>query len=114
MICALGFAVPIAIPKTLRISTIETVLIDPDKHWVPAEMTLRALFGFTPAEARLAAGISSGAALNTMAGSLGISKKTGRNQLMNIFAKAGVHRQAELVAMVGSTASAARGTLKPI
>ena len=89
------------------------VLIDPDKRWVPTEMTLRSSFGFTVAEARLAARISSGAALDTVVKSLGISKKTGRNQLMNIFAKAGVHRQAELVAMVGSTASAARGTLDP-
>jgi DNA-binding CsgD family transcriptional regulator len=55
--------------------------------------------------------MSRGAALDTVVESLGISKKTGRNQLMSIFAKAGVHRQAELVAMVGSTASAARGTL---
>ena len=87
------------------------VLIDPDRRWVPTDMTLRASFGFTPAEARLAARISSGAALDEAAASLGISKKTGRNQLKIIFAKAGVHRQAELVALVGSTASAARGTL---
>jgi DNA-binding CsgD family transcriptional regulator len=87
------------------------VLIDPDKRWMPSEITLRASFGFTAAEARLAARVSSGAALDSVAGSLGISKETGRNQLKSIFAKAGVHRQAELVAMVNSTANAARGIL---
>jgi DNA-binding CsgD family transcriptional regulator len=87
------------------------VLIDPDKRWIPTETTLRASFGFTAAEARLAARISSGAALESVAESLGISKETGRNQLKSIFAKTGVHRQAELVAVVGSTANAARGKL---
>ncbi len=90
------------------------VLIDPDKRWVPAETTLRASFGFTAAEARLAARISSGAALDSVAESLGISKETGRNQLKSIFAKTGVHRQAELVAVVGSTGNAARGTLDSV
>jgi DNA-binding CsgD family transcriptional regulator/PAS domain-containing protein len=87
------------------------VLIDPDKRWLPAETTLRASFGFTAAEARLAARVSSGAALDSVVESLGISKETGRNQLKSIFAKAGVHRQAELVAVMGSTVNAARGTL---
>ena len=90
------------------------VLIDPNKRWLPAEMTLRASFGFTPAEARLAAKISSGAALEFVAGGLGISKETGRNQLKSIFAKTGVHRQAELVAVVASIGNAARGILKPV
>jgi DNA-binding CsgD family transcriptional regulator len=80
--------------------------IDPDKRWMAAEATLRASFGFTEAEARLAARISGGSALDTVAKSLGISKETGRNQLKNIFAKAGVRRQAELVAVVSSTANA--------
>ena len=87
------------------------VLVDPDKRWVPTEMTLRASFGFTAAEARLAARISSGAALDIATASLGIAKETGRNQLKNIFAKAGVHRQAELVAVLCSSANAAKGTL---
>ena len=68
-------------------------------------------FGFTAAEAKLAARISSGTALDNATESLGIAKETGRNQLKNIFAKAGVHRQAELVAVLASTAKAAKGTL---
>jgi DNA-binding CsgD family transcriptional regulator len=81
------------------------VLIDPDKRSVPTDATLRALFKLTPAEARLAGKVSCGAALDEAAASLGISKETSKSRLKNIFAKAGVHRQAELVALVGSTAS---------
>jgi DNA-binding CsgD family transcriptional regulator len=87
------------------------VLIDPDKRWMPTETTLRASFGFTAAEARLAARISTGVALESVTDSLGISKETGRNQLKSIFAKTGLHRQTELVAVVGSTVTAAKGTL---
>jgi DNA-binding CsgD family transcriptional regulator len=87
------------------------VLIDPDKRWAPTETTLRASFGFTPAEAKLAARISRGAALESVAESLGISKETGRNQLKSIFSKTGLHRQTELVAVISSTLTAAKGTL---
>jgi DNA-binding CsgD family transcriptional regulator len=84
------------------------VLIDPDRRWAPTEMTLRATFGFTPAEARLVSSISSGAPLDAIAASIGITRQTLKTQLKIIFAKAGVHRQAELVALVGSTANVAK------
>jgi DNA-binding CsgD family transcriptional regulator len=77
------------------------ILVDPDKRWVPTEMILRATFGFTPAEAKLTSGISSGAPFCEVVERLCISTKTARNQLLQIFAKAGVHSQAELVALVG-------------
>jgi DNA-binding CsgD family transcriptional regulator len=77
------------------------VLVDPDRRWMPTEIALRASFGFTPAEAKLAARISSGAPLNAVAASLGITKQTLKSLLKIVFAKAGVHRQAELVALIG-------------
>lgn len=83
------------------------IIVDPDKRWSASEATLRSSFGFTFAEARLAARVSSGASLDSVTETLGISKQTGRNQLKSIFAKAGVNRQAELVAMIGSTAAVA-------
>jgi DNA-binding CsgD family transcriptional regulator len=89
------------------------VLIDPDRRGVFKETTLRASFGFTAAEAKLAARVSSGASLDSVTESLGISKETGRNQLKSVFAKTGVHRQAELVAVMGSTLNAANGTTQP-
>ena len=89
------------------------VLIDPDRRWAPTEMTLRATFGFTPAEARLVSSISSGAPINAVAQSLRITKQTLKTKLKTIFTKAGVHRQAELVALVGATASVAKALGSP-
>ena len=89
------------------------VLIDPERPWALAEMTLRATFGFTPAEARLVSNISSGVPLLEVAQSLGITQQTLKTKLKTIFAKAGVHRQAELVALVGSTASVAKALKSP-
>lgn len=54
----------------------------------------------TPAEARLAARLASGEALETAAEALGIARETARNQLKAVFAKTGTSRQAELVALL--------------
>jgi len=89
------------------------VLIDLERPWAPAEMTLRATFGLTAAEARLVSSISSGVPLNEVAQNLGITQQTLKTQLKTIFAKAGVHRQAELVALVGATASVAKALGSP-
>jgi DNA-binding CsgD family transcriptional regulator len=41
-----------------------------------------------------------GEALEVVAEKFGIAKETGRSQLKSIFAKTGVHRQAQLVALL--------------
>ncbi len=89
------------------------VLIDPDKRWQPPEIALQAGFGLTPAEARLTARVATGAKLETIAHEAGIAKETGRYQLKSIFAKTGVHSQAELVALCSSAFSQAMGLNKP-
>jgi DNA-binding CsgD family transcriptional regulator len=63
---------------------------------------LRSAFGLTGAEAKLAAQLASGDALERAAERLGIAKTTARNQLRAIFSKTGVHRQAELVALLAT------------
>jgi DNA-binding CsgD family transcriptional regulator len=65
---------------------------------------LRMAFGLTQAEARLAAGLAGGAALDEVAAQIGISKETARSQLKAIFAKTGAHRQPELVALLARLA----------
>ena len=85
------------------------VLIDPDKRWRPPELALQRAFGLTPAEAKLAAKISAGVRLETIATEHGIAKETGRNQLKSIFAKTGVHSQAELAVLCGSTVTRTMG-----
>jgi DNA-binding CsgD family transcriptional regulator len=75
------------------------VLVDPEKRGGPPEASLRSGFGLTAAEARLAARLAAGETIDAVAGELGIAKETARNQLKSIFAKTGVRRQAELVAL---------------
>ena len=53
----------------------------------------------TVAEARLAARLACGEALETIADDLKITKETARFHLKRVFAKTGVRRQAELVAL---------------
>jgi DNA-binding CsgD family transcriptional regulator len=60
-------------------------------------------FGLTPAEARLASLIASGASLDEIPEHLGITRDTARNQLKAVFAKTSTHRQAELVALLSGT-----------
>jgi DNA-binding CsgD family transcriptional regulator len=65
----------------------------------PAAILARA-FRLTPSEAKLASIIARGAAPETAARELNISRETVRNQLKSIFAKTGTHRQGELVALL--------------
>ncbi|MFK0688791.1 helix-turn-helix transcriptional regulator [Mesorhizobium sp. IMUNJ 23033] len=66
----------------------------------PNELRLRAAFGLTAAEARLAARLASGDGINAAAIALGISRETARTQLRAVFAKTNTHRQAELATLV--------------
>jgi DNA-binding CsgD family transcriptional regulator len=74
------------------------VLVDPERRARPPEAILRTVFSLTAAEARLASRLATGESIETSAEKLGIARDTARNQLKSIFAKTGVHRQAELVA----------------
>jgi DNA-binding CsgD family transcriptional regulator len=60
--------------------------------------TLRAIFGLTAAEAKLAGAIGCGEDVSGYASRVGLSQSTVRNQLKSVFAKVGVSRQADLVA----------------
>src|SRR5690606_33060471 len=66
------------------------------------EAGLRASFGLTPAEARLAHMIAQGVRLSGAAETLGIKTSSARTVLKRVFAKMDVSRQAELVAKVYS------------
>lgn len=84
------------------------VFVDPDTHPQPPEVALRACFGLTCAEARLARRVSSGEELKTAADHLEITYETARSQLKAVFAKTETHRQAELVALLTRLASTAQ------
>lgn len=66
----------------------------------PQATILSAAFGLTPAEARLAALVATGASPEQAAAELQLSRDTVRNQLKAVFAKTDTHRQAELVALL--------------
>jgi DNA-binding CsgD family transcriptional regulator len=70
----------------------------------PSGAQLRALFGLTPSEARLAQLLACGDTVEEVAQALGVKLTTVRSQVAVIFSKTGVHRQAKLVAMLSRIA----------
>jgi DNA-binding CsgD family transcriptional regulator len=70
----------------------------------PEPDIIQALFDLTPAEARVAAGIAGGQTLTEIALDAGVSIHTVKTQLKAVFEKAGVSRQAELVALLAGIA----------
>ena len=79
------------------------MLIDPEQKRQSPEGLLRNMFNLTRAEAKLAMRLANGATVEAASDGLGITKSTARNQLKAVFAKMGVHRQAELVSLISAT-----------
>ncbi len=69
---------------------------------------LGAAFNLTPGEARLAGLIADGLGPQDAAAALGITRNTARTHLKRIYAKAGVHSQAELVRLLSRGSIALR------
>jgi DNA-binding CsgD family transcriptional regulator/PAS domain-containing protein len=81
-------------------AAVAVFLADPEDRGSNEIGTLVRLFGLTPAEARLAAAVATGAPLAEVADALGIGRETARTQLRSVFAKTGTTRQAELVRII--------------
>jgi len=79
------------------------VIADPEKRDLLPADRLRALYGLTPAEARLAARLALGDDLRSAAASLGIGYATARTQLTGIFDKTETRRQGELIMLLLKT-----------
>jgi len=77
--------------------------VDPAAGHFPAS-TLIGLFDLSPAEAKLAVHLAEGRTVTQAAITSGITVKTARSYLERLFQKMGVRRQAELVALLKSTA----------
>ena len=82
-------------------------ITDPEARPPEAAQRFAQTFGFTPAEARLAAGLAAGDSLDDIAGRLGLSKHTLRAQLKALMSKTETRRQAELVRLLTAVAGAA-------
>ncbi|MGZ5948137.1 MAG: helix-turn-helix transcriptional regulator [Caulobacteraceae bacterium] len=73
---------------------------DPEAEAQLSEETLRALFGLTRAEVRVAIAATRGGTARQVAATLGVSVHTVRNQLQSVLEKTGASRQSEMVALL--------------
>lgn len=78
------------------------IFVDLEERRHAPESLLQSGFSLTPAEAKLAARLATGASLDDVSNELQITKLTGRTHLKHIFAKLGIGRQSELVALLGA------------
>lgn len=75
-----------------------------DRPASPTAELLTGLFDLTVSEAKVARGLSEGHSTEEIATALGLSRETVRFYLKGVFAKTGVSRQTELVALLSGTA----------
>jgi len=85
---------------TRHVPAAAVFISDPESQERPPEDAFREMFGLTPAEAGLAACLSTGLPLDACADLRGITRATARTYLKRIFAKTGTSRQAELVRLL--------------
>jgi DNA-binding CsgD family transcriptional regulator/PAS domain-containing protein len=83
-------------PGAARVAVAVFLIVPPGVEPYSA-LELMARFGLTAAEARLTRALAEGGSLRQIADRLDMSYFTARSHLRSIFAKTGLHRQAELV-----------------
>ncbi len=89
-----------AAPLALAGPAVVVFLTDPDHAPETPARLLRRVYGLTRKEAQLALALAGGARLSDAAERLRIVEGTARRHLAAIFAKTGIHRQAELVRLI--------------
>lgn len=80
------------------------VLMPVDRSNVPAADLIQGLFDLTPAEARIARGVSRGETVDGIAITTNVSRETVRSQLKSVLTKTGLSRQQELVNLLAGKA----------
>jgi len=80
---------------------VPAVAYDPARRLAPDACALKALYGLTGTEAKIAAGLAAGHSLESVAACLGITGGTVRTHLKSVFRKTGVGRQQDLVRLLG-------------
>lgn len=80
-----------------------------DRAVVPTAKVLQGLFDLTPAEARVARGISEAQTVEGLALSAGVSLETVRSQLKTVLSKTGLSRQQELISLLAGKMLPASG-----
>ena len=93
--------VPVRSADTLSVAAAAAIFVtDPDSVQVTPESILRALYGLTPAEARLASELLQLRTVEESAEILGVSLNTARTQLKRLFEKTNTRRQSELLQLM--------------
>jgi DNA-binding CsgD family transcriptional regulator/PAS domain-containing protein len=87
-------------PLSLAGPAAVVLLTDPDHAPETPAQLLRRVYGLTRKEAQLALALAGGATLADAAEGLRIAEGTARRHLAAIFARTGIHRQAELVRLI--------------
>lgn len=90
----------VPLPGGFGRARIVVFVTDPGRGRITAGEALRAVYGLTPAEARLARRLASGEGLREAAEALAISRETARTYLKRVFAKTGTSRQVELLLLL--------------
>ena len=85
-----------------RHPTVMLLLSDTAKSRCAPGDLLSALYGLTPAEARLAVRLADGVSLTDAAMELGVAKNTVISQLKSVFQKTQTHRQGELIRLLNA------------
>jgi DNA-binding CsgD family transcriptional regulator len=93
-----------------REGIVGVIITDPDAPFRVDHVLLRTLFNLTPAEVLVATHLLNHHRVNAVAANLGISVETVRTHIKKMFSKTGTDRQADLLSMLSSAASAARET----
>lgn len=87
-------------PLSLAAPAVVVLLTDPDHAPETPAQLLRRVYGLTRKEAQLALALAGGATLVNAAEALRIAEGTARRHLAAIFARTGIHRQAELIRLI--------------
>lgn len=95
---AANLAIHAASPRSLMVIT------DARERHVPPAALLQAMYAMTPAESAAVLELCAGNNVQEAADRLGVSRVTARNQIAAAMAKMGVHRQAEVLAVVARLA----------
>jgi len=95
---------PLGTPEDAAAPRAAAFLVDTNEQPPVSQAVAAKLFGFTPSEARVAAALARGQAREEIISDLGISSTTFAFHLRNIFRKAQVGRQQDLVALLTRSA----------
>jgi DNA-binding CsgD family transcriptional regulator len=104
LVSPLKGALASALATDARVGAAAIFLVDPERQVEPPVDRLRAVYGFTPTEARVALEIVSAGSIAAAGLALKLAPETVRTHLKRIYAKTGVNRRSALVRLLGAAA----------